>query len=162
MDKRLKILCDLYDRSDENIDTETLLKICFFKNWYEILKSVSHLCCVKFLYLYSKSILHLFSDGADKDVLKNCLDYVRLWLESPNMIDNEILTTCYNTAYSIYVYSPKNIKGDIFVPKAICSSIISIITLKNNDYYPYNLLSEKTKFEHLGILVNLIKEEYEP
>lgn len=38
---KLKILCDLYDKSNGNIDIDLLLKVCFFNNLYDVLISLS-------------------------------------------------------------------------------------------------------------------------
>lgn len=77
---QLKILCKLYDKSDENINVDALLKVCFFKNVSDVLELCSHHKQIRFCYLCVELISNLFDNCKFKFTCEKFLSDIKMYL----------------------------------------------------------------------------------
>lgn len=86
MNERLKILCELYNRSDENVKVDSLLKVCFLRDFDEALYLISKKQCVKFCYLCASFYVDSYYKYIDEKS-KETLRLIEIWINNPTDIN---------------------------------------------------------------------------
>lgn len=158
---KLKMLCNLYEKSNENIDINALLKVCFFNNLGEVLELCSLRQCVGFSYLCAKHTFNL-NDEKLKEKAEEYLNLIEKWLENPNSIFIQELKTAAKFCSPYRYYNDINyISQTAF--NNICAAICTIDNFYENFqscYYITDALTnqEQERYKNLGFLIKVIKD----
>ena len=159
MNPKLKMLCDLYEKANGDINPDALMKVCFFNDVKDILRLCSNRQCVKFAYLCAKSVFHLIEDENLDEYPNKCLELVDKWLNNPDSVSKqELKTSTFNITNNIYC-SP-------FTINAIVCAVYTIycfpytISAENADCFSVVASDNKQEQErkNLGFLVQVLKE----
>lgn len=157
MDKKLKMLCNLYDRANGNIDADVLFKVCFLENLMEILEFISSYKRIKFMYLCAESVRHILL--LDNRRLE-CLNVIKKIIEGKRVTNyecSELSLFKYENRYSIDLlireaefYRTGNFVSSFYVNNFVDCCVLFISKNK-----------EEQKRKNLNILIQVLKEDDE-
>lgn len=145
MNPKLKMLCELYDKINGDVNVDALLKICFLKNIREVLHLLSHRQLVKFYYLCAEDI-HIYNEYYRlvlvNDWLNNKGNFIKLW--------NTFHTLNSNDYYSICILS---------AIEEILKIKYDLLSSYRFDFYNYLDENKDRNNKFLSFLIKAIKEE---
>lgn len=160
LEAKFKMLCYLYDKSDENVSINTLLKVCFL-DIDDLLTMCDKYQQVRLSYLCIQSIYN----SIDYCILKNTsikeyLNKVEEWLKCdgnlqivrPRLCGR--IKSCNQTCFGLLVFDITDIINN--TPSLIKNYYIGNI-FYSTIYFTDN--KEKQKYKNIGFLISVLKNE---